>query len=72
MNTKSLTELVLVSVPAESKELDIAGVGSEQSFADLDRRRLASTVRSEETETFAWCDGEVEAVDRVHVTVMFM
>ena len=69
LNAEPLAQLALVPVPAQSEQLDLAGIRRQQPFADLDRRRLAGAVRAEQTEAFAGGDDEVEPVDGAHVAV---
>ena len=46
-----------------AENLDCSGVGVQQSFADLDRRRLSGAVRSEQTEALAGANVEIERLD---------
>ena len=70
LNAESLTERPCVVLPREPKELDAAGIGREQPFANLDRRRLAGAVGAEQAEALPRCHGQVEAVDRANVSVI--
>ncbi len=47
----------------EAEDLDGAGGGCEQAGEHLDGRGLAGSVRSEEAEELARCDGEVDVLD---------
>ena len=71
LNAESFAELVLVAIPAQSQQLDVAGVGVGEAFADLDRRRLSGAVWAEQAETLAWRHIEIESVDSAHVAKVF-
>src|SRR5687767_14625688 len=48
-DTDPLADFLLVLFPVESKDLDGAAVGNGETFQNLDRRRLAGAVGTEET-----------------------
>ena len=52
-----------VARPLHAEDLDGAGVGREEPFADFDGRGLSGAVGAEETEALAGADLEVERVD---------
>jgi len=56
-------------VPAAYDAIDIAGIGGEESLADLDRRRFSGAIGTEQCKTFTGVDPEVEAVDGDDVAV---
>ena len=58
-----------VAVPALAEHLDLAGIGGEQPFEDLDRGGLAGAVRAEQAEALAAKHLQVEAVDGDHGSV---
>ena len=51
--------------PAPAEDLDLAGGRAVEPFEDLDRRRLARAVGSEQAEALARGDFQVDPVDRV-------
>ena len=53
----------------QAEHLDLARIGVEQAFEDLDGRRLAGAVRAEQAEALAARDLEIEAVDGDDVAV---
>src|SRR5262245_2885614 len=53
LNAEPLAQLALVGPPAQAEHLDLSRVRCEQPLEDLDRRRLAGAVGTEETEAFA-------------------
>ena len=59
---------VPVGIHAENRGL--AGIGGPQSLEDLDRRRLARSVRAEEAEDLARPDLERDPVDRTGLAVL--
>ena len=63
LDAEPLAQLGRVGLPPQPEHLDDAGVGRRQALADLDRRGLAGAVRSEQAETLAGVDLEVDAVD---------
>jgi hypothetical protein len=67
-----LPELARVPIPAQAEHLDVAAIGLQQAFQDLDRRRLAGTIGTEQAEALAALHGKREAVDGPHVTVAFV
>src|SRR5450759_4496351 len=50
-------------LPAKSEDLDLASIPAREPFQDLDRGCFPGAVGSEETETLAGCDLEIEPVD---------
>src|SRR5262249_48150086 len=47
-------------------EFDMSGVGTKMAAHDVDQRRLAGTVRPEESQHFALADLERDAAQRLH------
>ena len=60
----ALAQLALVAIPAQAEQLDLARRGFEQALDHLHGRGLARAVRSEQAETLAAPDGQIQAVDR--------
>ena len=66
-DANALPEGAIVALtPALAKDLDIAGRGVEETFEDFDGGRLAGAIGSEQSETFAALDFEIESVDGIH------
>ena len=72
LHAEALPQLSLVGLPVVAKHLDVATIGREQPFEDLDRRRLAGAVRTEQTEALAATHLERQAVDCDDVAVAFL
>src|SRR5262249_7538340 len=71
LNPEARAEPSRVGLPASIEHLHIAGIRREQPFEDLDRRRLAGAVRTEQTEALAARNVEIEAVHGGHFAVPF-
>src|SRR5262245_5590985 len=53
LDSEPLPQRAFIALPAQTEHLDIAVIRREQSLEDLDRRRLARAVRSEQSEALA-------------------
>ncbi len=56
--------------PGEIEDSDLALSRLEQSFKNFNGGGLSRPIRSEEPETFPCLDIEIEAADRLHLTVV--
>jgi hypothetical protein len=69
LNAEPLTKLPGIGIPMETKQFDVAGIGSSQAFANLDGCCFARPVWPEKAEALAGADFEVEAIDGDHVLI---
>ena len=66
---ETLTQLVLMRTPCHPEHFDVALVWRQQSLEDLDGRRLAGAVRTQQPEALAALDGQREPVDGDDVSI---
>jgi tumor protein p53-inducible protein 3 len=69
-NADTLPQLTLVALPLEAENAHFAAVGRVEPLEDLDGRRLPRTVRTEQAETLAAQNFEIDPVDRLHVGIV--
>ena len=69
LDAEALAQLALVALPAQPEHFDLARIGRQQPFEDLDRRRLPGAVRTEQPEALAALHVERQAVDGDDVAV---
>ena len=69
LNSEPLAELPGACIPMSPKHFHVAGVGGEESLADLHGRRFSGAVGSENSEAFAALDFEIHSVDSNDITV---
>jgi hypothetical protein len=69
LNAKELAKVTRIGFPVAAEHLDTARVRGQKPFADLDGRRLSSTVGTEQPETLTGMDLEIEAVDSDNIVV---
>ena len=62
-DTQPLPQLARIFLPGMAENCGLPGGGFEQAFQDFDGRGLPRTVRTEQAETFAGGDFEVQAAD---------
>ena len=72
MDAEPFPQLALARRPCESENLDVAPVRREEALEDLDRRRLAGAVRTEEPEALAAPDVQRQTGHGDDVTVAFL
>ena len=69
LDSEALAQLRGIGVPAHSQHFDLAGIGGGESLADFHGGGLSGAVGSEQPETFAGTDLEIQAVDGEHILV---
>jgi hypothetical protein len=69
LHSKPLSQNPIVFTPAHPEDLEVAGIGFEQPFEDLDRGRLAGAVGPEQAEAFAYTHFQIEAINGHNVAV---
>ena len=67
LDADTLAELAGCGAPIEAEQLDLAGVGVGEAFADLDGGGLAGAIGAEQAEALAAVDFEIEAIDGDHI-----
>jgi hypothetical protein len=72
LDAEPLPQRVRVALPAHAEHFHLAGIGSCQALADLDRRRLAGAVGSDQAEALARADLEIDAVNGDDVVVLLV
>ena len=72
VDAEPFAELALARLPCESEDLDVPAVRREEPFEDLDRRRLAGAVRTEQPEALATPDVQRQTGHGDDVTVAFL
>jgi hypothetical protein len=72
LDTEPLAQLRGVTLPPQAEDLDDTGIRCRQPLADLDCRRLSSTVGTEQAETLSGGHLEVDPVDGLDVLIRLL
>ena len=67
LDANALAQFLGAGLPVEAEELDGAGIGRGEAFADFNGGGLPCSVWAEQAEALARSDFEIDAVDGAHV-----